>query len=1087
MFVSQRSLLLLLLISVLSFASAQAQREMENLDRGVVAVNRSGGVYVGWRMLGLEPESVAYNVYRNDTRINSSPIADSTNFLDTNGNTGSQYSVAAVIGGVEQPRSEAVQVWSDFYRDIPFQRPPGGVTPDGVSYTYSPNDCSAGDLDGDGEYEIIVKWDPSNSKDNANNGYTGNVYLDAYKMDGSFLWRIDVGVNIRAGAHYTQFMVYDLDGDGRAEIALKTAPGSRDGTGAYVGGAARWQNAGGGARPGFSDTADHRNASGRVLSGPEFFTIFDGLTGEELVTTNYIPPRGTVSSWGDSNGNRVDRFLACVAYLDGGRPSVVMCRGYYTRTVLAAWDFRGGQLTQRWVFDSSTPGNSAYAGQGNHNLSVADVDGDGRDEIVYGSMCVDDNGTGLYSTGIGHGDAMHVAKMDPNRPGLQVWSCHEQSPYGASYRDAGTGAVIFRHTAGGDTGRGVAAHIDSRYPGYQIWSSAPEGVYHNDQTQISPIGFSGMGNMLNFLIWWDGDLQREFLNTAGSDGNPILEKWNGNGSSRVLSLYSFPTSWSTKTNNGSKATPCLSGDLFGDWREEVIYRSSDNNSLRVFTTTGVTGHRIRTLMHDPQYWLAIAWQNVGYNQPPHPSFYIGAGMSDPPMPDIVYTAAIGPPDAPGGLVATGAGSDRIQLAWEGGLTGGAFRVERSTDGVNFTSIPSGNVGATTYLDTGLDPETTYYYRVRAFNGMFSEYTSVARAATSVNPLPVTHVSTGKIYALGIAAVGNLYYTDRNYAISSLSANLDGNLLILQANDDKGAATATHLTFTLGAPATVYVAYDRRVTSLPGFLNDWTLTGESLASAGDAAATPFRVYSRDFPAGPVTLGGNMQSPAAGAQTNYVVMVKFIGPPVPPTGLSATPGDNQVGLNWNAPNPANIKRATTSGGPYTTIGSTTTSSYTDTTAGNGETYYYVVSTVNSFGESEDSEEVSAEPGDINGDGIPDNWQAGHFGDADHPDAAPDADPDGDGTSNLVEYRLGLDPTNAASSFKAEFSGQTLTWPSAEGIVFIVWRNLTLGGEWENVGTVTGGPGNTASFTDPQRFDRAFYRIEIDFSPDPGNPAE
>ena len=306
------------------------------------------------------------------------------------------------------------------------------MTPTGEVYTYSANDCSVGDLDGDGQYEIIVKWDPSNSKDNAQSGYTGNVYLDAYKMDGTQLWRIDLGRNIRAGAHYTQFMVYDLDGDGRAELACKTAPGTVDGIGQNV------------ILAGDNPSADYRNSSGYILSGPEYLTIFNGLTGAAVATTYYNPPRGTVSSWGDSYGNRVDRFLACVAYLDGVRPSLVMCRGYYTRAVLAAWDWRDGVLTQRWTFDTNTSGNSEYTGQGNHNLSVADVDGDGKDEIVYGACSIDDNGTGLYTTGLGHGDAMHVGDLDPDRPGLEVFQVHESpSAAGAEFRDAATGALIW--------------------------------------------------------------------------------------------------------------------------------------------------------------------------------------------------------------------------------------------------------------------------------------------------------------------------------------------------------------------------------------------------------------------------------------------------------------------------------------------------------------------------------------------------------------------------------------------------------------------------------------------------------------------
>lgn len=644
-------------IFIFSFMSfcADGMRLMEKLDRGVVAVYQGGSqVYIGWRLFGTDPQTIRFNVYRDSVKINTTPVTDSTNYMDTNGSLSSTYSIAPVLDGVELEMSNPVSVWNNFYHDISLQVPAGVTTPDGVTCTYSPNDASVGDVDGDGQYEIILKWDPSNSRDNAQSGYTGDVYLDAYEIDGTFLWRIDLGINIRAGAHYTQFMVYDFDSDGRAEVACKTADGTVDGVGAVIG----------------DPSADWRNSSGYILTGPEYLTVFDGQTGAALDTVDYVVPRGTVSSWGDSYGNRVDRFLACVAYLDGERPSVVMCRGYYTRAVLAAWDFRDGRLSQRWVFDSydGTAGNSAYSGQGNHNLSVADVDGDGKDEIIYGSCTIDDDGTGLYSTGLGHGDALHVSDMDPDRPGLEVWQCHEGSQAGATYRDAATGEVLFDDYNSGDVGRACAAHIDSRYRGYQLWSTASSNVFNTDGTIISSHRPS-----VNFLVWWTGDLQRELLDSAGGSGtNPILDKWGGDGTYRLISLYSIPTSYSTASNNSTKANPCLSGDILGDWREEIILRSSDNTKLRIFTTTEVTNHRIYTLMHDPQYRLSIAWQNVAYNQPPHTSFYLGDGMADPPVPDIQLVSS-----SPGGLL----------REWWMGIEGKA--VSDLTSNVNFPDNPSG--------------------------------------------------------------------------------------------------------------------------------------------------------------------------------------------------------------------------------------------------------------------------------------------------------------------------------------------------------------------------------------------------------------
>ncbi|MDN4602662.1 rhamnogalacturonan lyase [Paenibacillus sp. F6_3S_P_1C] len=584
---------------------AAGARQMEFLDRGVVAVKTGTGVFVSWRLLGTEGSNVSFNVYRDGTKVNASPITNSTNLQDASGTSSSKYTVRAVVGGTEQAASAAASVWGNNYLSVPLSVPAGGTTPDGVAYTYSANDASAGDVDGDGEYELIVKWDPSNSKDNSQSGYTGEVFIDAYKLNGTRLWRISLGKNIRAGAHYTQFMVYDLDGDGKAEVAMKTADGTKDGTGTVIGDAGK----------------DYRNSSGYVLSGPEFLTIFHGQTGKALSTVNYEPARSNVSDWGDNYGNRVDRFLAAIAYLDGERPSLVMARGYYTRTVLVAYNWRDGQLTKQWTFDSNTSGNSGYAGQGNHNLSVADVDGDGKDEIVYGAMAVDDNGKGLYTTGLHHGDAMHLSDLDPDRAGLEVFQVHETaSNAGVEFRDARTGQLIWGIPTTKDIGRGMAADIDPRYKGAEVWADG--GLYTAKGQKIG----TTLPSSTNFGIWWDGDLLRELL-----DSNRI-DKWDYANSKTVNLL----TASGVSSNNGTKSTPNLQADLFGDWREEVVWRTNDSSALRIYTTTAVTDKRIYTLMHDPVYRLGVAWQNVAYNQPPHTGFYLGDGMSTPPVPNIRY-------------------------------------------------------------------------------------------------------------------------------------------------------------------------------------------------------------------------------------------------------------------------------------------------------------------------------------------------------------------------------------------------------------------------------------------------------------------
>jgi rhamnogalacturonan endolyase len=584
-------------------------RQMERLGRGVVAIHQGGGkVFVSWRLLGTDPEGIAFNVYRAvgtaaATKLNAEPLTKVTWHQDSGVDLAQPvaYFVRPVFDGHEQAASASFRLPANAparpYLSIPL-RPGKGI----------PNDASVGDLDGDGEYEIVLKREDG-TRDNSRGGFTGSTTLEAYKLDGTFLWQIDLGKNIRGGAHYTQFMVYDLDGDGKAEIVCKTAEGTIDGAGKVIGDA----------------NADYRDSRGYVLSGPEFLTVFEGATGKALYTTDYYPPRGRVADWGDNYGNRVDRFLACVAYLDGVHPSVIMCRGYYTRSVLAAYNWDGKQLNKVWVFDSDdgTPGNRAYRGQGNHGLSVADVDGDGNDEIIYGAAVIGHDGKGLYSTGLGHGDAMHVSVLDPTLPGLQVFDAHERPSQvaGAEFRDAATGKLLWGQPTKADNGRGMTADIDPRYPGSECWSAGVRGLFSAKGELIS----DRKPRSCNFAVWWDGRLLRNLL-----DKNRIM-RWNWETGSEETIL----TADDCTSNNSTKATPCLSADILGDWREEVIWRTTDNKELRIYVSTCPTDYRIYTLMHDPVYRLGIAWQNVAYNQPPHTGFWLGEGMQSAPRPNIM--------------------------------------------------------------------------------------------------------------------------------------------------------------------------------------------------------------------------------------------------------------------------------------------------------------------------------------------------------------------------------------------------------------------------------------------------------------------
>ncbi|MBT0768484.1 rhamnogalacturonan lyase [Kineosporia sp. J2-2] len=584
-------------------APVEQVEQVDQLDRGLVVLRSDEGNFLSWRLLASDPENAGFDVYRGSVKVNDEPLTEGTNFTDADGPVGARYTVrlaggsagtlAAAREGVTESGASASALAASS-TDIPIQKPAGGTTPDGVAYTYAPGDASVGDLNGDGTYEIVLKWDPSNAKDNSQSGYTGNVFIDAYTLTGTRLWRIDLGRNIRAGAHYTQFQVFDYDGDGKAEVAMKTADATVDGTGVTIG----------------SSGADYRNSSGYILSGPEYLTVFAGPTGKALATADYVPARGTVSSWGDSYGNRVDRFLAGTAYINGTYPSIIMARGYYTRSVIAAWDFRNGTLTRKWTFDSSSSTNgSAWTGQGNHQLSIADVDSDGKDEILYGAMAVDDNGSGLWVNGQGHGDAYHVGDLIPSRAGLEVFKVDEDtSKLAAWMADARTGAIIWSNASCGcDNGRGVSDDIYGGSAGAESWSSGVSGLYNTSGTNIGRKPSS-----TNFVIWWDGDAQRELL-----DSNHI-DKYGTSADTRLL------TGDGVTSINGTKATPSLQADILGDWREEVIWSTTAGTALRIYSTTDSTSISHVSLMQDRMYREAVAWQNTAYNQPPHTSFAIGS-------------------------------------------------------------------------------------------------------------------------------------------------------------------------------------------------------------------------------------------------------------------------------------------------------------------------------------------------------------------------------------------------------------------------------------------------------------------------------
>jgi hypothetical protein len=574
---------------------------MENLDRGVVAVKVTGGVYVGWRMLGTEYDTtasnVSYNLYKDGSKLQN--VTDSTNFLDAAGTATSKYTVSAIIKGVEGAQSDAVTAWAQNYTSIPLTSP---------GSSYSANDGSVGDLDGDGKLDIVLKWDPSNSHDNAQSGVTSDVYIDGYTLAGKKLFRIDLGPNIRAGAHYTQMSVADFDGDGKAELAVKTAPGTKDGTGAYLST---------GSAAGADNSAVYRNATGYILTGPEWVTVFRGSDGKELATVDYPVPRGDVGAWGDTYGNRVDRFNGGIAFVKEngvatGKPSIIQGRGYYTRLTVSSLTYRNGVLAKNWVFDGDAAGNSKANGGGDHSEMAGDTDGDGGQEIITGATTIDSAGTFKCSSGQGHGDAMHIGELVVGKP-LAVFSVHE-TVGGGDCHDGATCTLYFNKTGGGDNGRGAADYVGvGNETGASCSSSHTGNLNCGTGATVTPNAGS------NFLIYWDADEWREIEN-----GTSITKVGGG-------TLLSCSECGSC---NSTKSTPTLTADLIGDWREELVLRESSNAALRVFTTTDVTKRRIYTLMHDPTYRAQVAFENSAYNQPPHVGFHIGVGMADPPVPNI---------------------------------------------------------------------------------------------------------------------------------------------------------------------------------------------------------------------------------------------------------------------------------------------------------------------------------------------------------------------------------------------------------------------------------------------------------------------
>ncbi len=897
--------------SPLSVSAAQTNNVLEHLDRGISAINTGSGMLVSWRFLADDDDNAIFNLYRDGSLIYTSESGKSTCYLDKDGKNTSSYRVDTLSGGKVVSSDDCRLISNNSYFDIPLQPP----TASGI--TYRPNDMSVGDIDGDGQYELFLKWDPNNSQDNSKGGVTGNVYIDCIRLDGTRVWRIDLGKNIRAGAHYTQFYVADFDLDGIAEMTCKTADGTVDGTGKVIGDASK----------------DYRNSDGYILSGPEYYTLFDGATGAALDTIDYEPQRGEVSKWGDNYGNRVDRFWGSVMYADGVHPCVVTGRGYYTRMTAACYGVENKKLVKKWLFDTGNNSSAAGYGDGNHNSMPADVDGDGKQEIITGATCIDDNGKVLWCTNLGHGDAMHLTDFEPTRSGQELWVCHEEkgSGWGVSLIEAATGKTIFHQDGPKDTGRCGAGNITAANAGSEYWGSYTDGILKSDGSKLT-----GTKVAMNSLIYWDGDLERELLD--GSDNAPATI-------TKMTSLDKVSTLLTTDgcaTNNSTKANACLSADIFGDWREELIVRKSTNDGVRIYCTPYTTDYRITTLMHDAQYRMQVSSQNTAYNQPPHTSFFLGTGYDLPARPEgVVNSTGIADPPKTGTAFNTNekyrfknlnsglylevsggtaeAGTDVVQSdsgqGWSLADAGGGYYKIYSELGDGKTYMLDLDYGKTDngtnigiYTDTNSDAQSFKF--VRNDDGTYTICTKATRDASCIGissgskdegttaiqwecsdsadqkwivELKIDAINGDLIKGLIVqdtdnrpnwkigknVEVGSPIFGDRDFTYTNLPDELIGSESILTACDSKNTSGDLGY-FSAAKDMTVYVLLDTRVeenNSVPSWLDGWTKTSMTAQSSNDVT---FNVYEKDVKSGDsVKLGTNGMT---GYVINYTVMAK-----------------------------------------------------------------------------------------------------------------------------------------------------------------------------------------------------------------------
>lgn len=600
------------------------------LKRGLVAVNLSqsggSGNIVSWRSRAYDNRNYKFKLYKgtNATNINTNLnsgnfIMGKTNFADTGGGTTTYYRLEVYNENNEIVERDTCKAWSSQVMYIDLE---GGAPTDiwGRGATYTPNDAAICDMDGDGEYEIILKWSPSNEKDAAKTGTTSPEYFGCYKMNGQRLWILTGGPNMFSSAHTSSFVAWDFDGDGYGEFMLKTGHGAIDGEGNYL-------------SVDKDPKGNYLNSRGKQVEGEEWITVFDGRNGAELQTIPYHTDYAAGSQyWGDSNQNRSERYLAGIAWLDGkdSNPSGIFARGYYSGAFIGAYDWDGANITLRWLHRALATNNgevkyangttkslsSTVYGEGCHWFSVADVNFDGKQDITYGSGALKHDGTTLYRTGLGHGDALHVSDFDPNRPGMEAFMVHEKGQFGMDYRDATTGKLLLRKTASSDTGRGFMANFDPERDDALWQASEWPNIFDKDGNSVIAEKTWGGGALEQDRIYWTGTLGDEFW------GKGVIETWDPTykGFSRLLGCVNGANFTWGNTNNDSKHNACLLGDVFGDWREEVIQWTTGGSTgyqLTVNATNYQTDYIVPHLLDDVDYRAQIIAENCCYNQPPH--------------------------------------------------------------------------------------------------------------------------------------------------------------------------------------------------------------------------------------------------------------------------------------------------------------------------------------------------------------------------------------------------------------------------------------------------------------------------------------